>query len=88
MENHWKSAFDRWEKSATALFESALKSPLLLEPLGAALTAVSSALALRQRVLARGWRMLGLASRQDQERTLHQLNQLQSRLLDLEEKLR
>ena len=33
------------------------------------------------------WGALGLPTKRDQERTLHALNQLQSRLLDHEEKL-
>ena len=37
--------------------------------------------------VAETWGSLGLATRRDQERTLHALNQIQSRLLDLEEKL-
>ena len=37
------------------------------------------------RTLARA--QLGLPTKRDQERTLHLLNQLQSRLMDLEEKL-
>ena len=33
------------------------------------------------------WGNMGLPTKRDQERTLHALNQIQSRLLDLEEKL-
>jgi hypothetical protein len=33
------------------------------------------------------WGSLGLPTKRDQERALHKLNQLESRLLDLEEKL-
>ena len=34
-----------------------------------------------------GWGLMGLPTKRDQERTLHALNQIQSRLLDLEEQL-
>jgi hypothetical protein len=36
---------------------------------------------------ARWWSLWGLPTRRDQERSLHALNQLQSRILDLEERL-
>jgi hypothetical protein len=39
------------------------------------------------KAIANWWEMMGLPTRRDQERTLHALNQLQSRLIDLEEKL-
>ena len=34
MEKLFKTAFEKWDKAATRIFESALKSPLVLEPLG------------------------------------------------------
>jgi hypothetical protein len=39
------------------------------------------------KAIAGWWGAWGLPTRRDQERTLHALNQLQSRLIDLEEKL-
>jgi hypothetical protein len=41
----------------------------------------------RDRMLAQLWGSVGLPSKRDQERTLHLLNQLQSRINDLEQKL-
>jgi hypothetical protein len=38
-------------------------------------------------VLEHTWSAFGLSTRRDQERTLHLLNQLQSRIYDLEEQL-
>jgi hypothetical protein len=38
-------------------------------------------------VVATGWGAWGLPTKRDQERILHSLNQLQSKLIDLEEKL-
>ena len=39
------------------------------------------------RVVQGWWSTLGLPNRRDQERTLHALNQINSRLLDLEDEL-
>ena len=43
--------------------------------------------AASDKAVAQWWSMMGLPTRRDQERTLHALNQLQSRLIDLEEQL-
>jgi hypothetical protein len=39
------------------------------------------------RAIAGAWSSIGLPTRRDQERTLHAIHQLQSRILDLEEQL-
>jgi hypothetical protein len=83
----WKKSFDAWESVTAQLFEHALKSPLLLEPMGALLTAAMKAKAVSDRALAQWWRAVGLATACDQDRAMHGLNQLESRLLDLEEQL-
>jgi hypothetical protein len=83
----WKKGFDTWEDATAKLFETWLKSPLVLGPSGALLTAVMKSKAAWDRVAASYWGSLGLPTKRDQERTLHALNQIQSRLLDLEEKL-
>jgi hypothetical protein len=36
---------------------------------------------------AQWWGAIGVSTKRDQERALHALNQIQSRLMDLEEKL-
>ena len=41
----------------------------------------------KDRATSMAWGVLGLPSKHDLERTLHALNQIQSRLLDLEERL-
>jgi len=83
----WKKAFDAWENATAQLTESVLKSPMVLVPSGALLSAIMKSKAAREKASAAWWANLGLATRRDQERTLHALNQLQSRLMDLEEKL-
>jgi hypothetical protein len=59
----------------------------VLRPAGTLLTVTMKVKAVADRALAGGWSTLGLPTRRDQERTLHALNQLNSRLADLEEQL-
>jgi hypothetical protein len=83
----WKKGFDAWESATAQYVEQVLKNPLLLGPSGAMLTAVMKAKAASDQAAASWWGMMGLPTKRDQERSLHALNQLQSRLLDIEEKL-
>jgi hypothetical protein len=83
----WKKGFDAWEIATAQLMETWLKSPLVLGPSGAMLSAMMRAKAAGDKATADAWGMIGLPTKRDQERTLHLLNELQSRLLDLEEKL-
>ena len=83
----YKKAFDAWEGATARYLETWLKSPLVLAPTGTALTAAMKLKSFSDRAAAAWWGALGLPTKRDQERTLHALNQLQSRLLDLEEKL-
>ncbi len=83
----WKKGFDAWENATAKYFEGVMKSPLLLTPAGSLLSATMKAKAAGDQAVAKAWGTLGFATRRDQERTLHALNQIQSRLLDLEEKL-
>lgn len=83
----WKKGFDVWESRTAAFLEVALKSPLVLEPMGQVLSATMKAKAAQDKAVAQAWAAVGLPTRRDQERTLHALNQVQSRLIDLEERL-
>jgi hypothetical protein len=83
----WKKGFDAWESATAQYMEQVLKNPLVLGPSGAMLTAVMKAKAEAEKTQAKMWGSLGLPTKRDQERTLHALNQIQSRLIDLEEKL-
>jgi hypothetical protein len=87
MIDSWKKGFDAWENVTAQYLDAWLRSPLVLWPSGAALTGAMRAKKARQEVFTGWWRWLGLATREDQERTLHALHQLESRLLDLEEHL-
>ena len=83
----WKKAFDQWEGATANVLEAWMKSPLVLEPAGHALSMTMRIKAATDRVVAQCWGAVGLPTKRDQERTLHALNKLESRLLDLEEQL-
>lgn len=83
----WKKGFDAWEDATARYLEAVLKTSAVLVPSGALLSAVMKAKAEGDRAVAQLWGALGLPSRRDQERTLHLLNQLHSRITDLEQKL-
>jgi hypothetical protein len=83
----WKKGFDAWENATAKYMETVMKSPLLLAPTGLMLGNAMKAKAAYDKAAAQWVGSLGLATKRDQERSLHALNQLQSRLLDLEERL-
>ena len=83
----FKQAFDAWEAAAAPMFEAWLKSPFVLGPAGNMLSAYSQMRSTRERMMSAWWSSFGLPTRADQRRALHAMNELQSRLIDLEEKL-
>src|SRR5262245_6033301 len=83
----WLQQFDRWENATAAYSEEVLRSPLLLSPLGRMMTAAFQAKIGFDQALQHWWSFVGLPTRGEQERILHALNQLESRLYDLEERL-
>lgn len=83
----WKRGFDAWEQSTAKLFEQWLKSPVVLEPAGAMLTAAMKVKRQTDDAMAQWWAATGLPTRREQERMLHLINQLTSRVMDLEEEL-
>lgn len=85
--DYWKKGFDAWEDATAKYVEQWLKSPFVLGPSGAMLSAAMKAKAAADKAKAQIWGQWGLPTKRDQERALHLLNQLQSRILDLEEKL-
>jgi hypothetical protein len=87
MWDQWKKGFDAWEGATAQVLEQWMKSPLVLGPSGTMLTAMMKAKAASDQLAAQWWGALGLPTKRDQERTLHALNEMESRLLDLEERL-
>jgi hypothetical protein len=83
----WKKGFEAWEGATARYVEQVLKNPLVLGPSGAMLGAAMKAKAASDKAAATYWGAMGLSTKRDQERTLHALNQIQARLLDIEDKL-
>jgi hypothetical protein len=83
----WKNGFGAWEQATARYPETVLKSPAVLGRSGALLSAFMRAKAMGDRAVAAWWGAVGLPTERDQERALHRLNRIESRLLDLEEKL-
>lgn len=83
----WKKGFDAWENATAKYMEHWLKSPMLLWPSGMMLSGAMKAKAAYDKAAAQWVGSFGVATKRDQERTLHTLHQLESRLLDLEERL-
>jgi len=83
----WKQGFGAWEQATAQYMEKLLTNPGVLGPAGAMLTAAMKTKAATDRAMTAWWSALGLPTRHDQERSLHKLNQLESRLYDLEERL-
>jgi hypothetical protein len=85
--DQWKKGFDVWEDATAKYVEQWLKSPLVLGPSGAMMGAAMKVKAASDKAKAHWWSEMGLSTKRDQERILHALHQLQSKVLDLEEKL-
>jgi hypothetical protein len=83
----FKQYVGAWESNTAKVAEQLLRSPLVLSPAATMISAALRTKALADKNLAAAWGVLGLPTRRDQERTLHALHQIQSRLVDLEERL-
>ncbi|MBP6631219.1 MAG: hypothetical protein KBG28_02350 [Kofleriaceae bacterium] len=83
----WKKGFAVWEQTTAKYLEQVMSNPAVLGPAGTMLTAAMKTKAATDRAVSTWWATIGLPTRRDQERSLHKLNQLESRLLDLEERL-
>lgn len=87
MWEQWKKGFFAWEEATAGYMERTLKNPAVLGPAGHLLASAMKARAAGDQALAQFWGGWGLPTKRDQERTLHALNQIHSKLLDLEERL-
>jgi hypothetical protein len=83
----WKKGFDAWENATAQYMELVMKSPLVLWPAGMMLTSAMKSKVAWDRALHKTWGAVGLPTKRDQERALHALSRLESRILDLEERL-
>ena len=85
--DQWKKGFDVWEATTAKLVEEWMKSPFVVGPSGVFLAAATRMKTVGDAAKAAWWAEMGLPTKRDQERTLHLLNQLQSKVMDLEEKI-
>ena len=83
----YRKGFDAWERATADYLEVWMRSPLVLEPAGLLLSVAAKAKAAGDRAASGWWGALGLPTKRDQERTLHAIHELESKLLDLEERL-
>jgi hypothetical protein len=79
--------FETWEKRTSEYCERLLRNPALLSAVGGLLTSGYKNKILIDKTLTAFWKNLNLPNKRDQERTLHLLNELHSRIFDLEERL-
>ncbi len=84
----WKKGFDKWESATAEYLERVLESPAVLYPSGKMLQSVMKTKAKLDDAAEKWWGVWGLPTKHDQERTLHRINKLESRILDLEEQIR
>ena len=83
----WKKGFAAWEGATAEYLDAVLKNEAVLGPAGAMLTVTMKAKSASDKAMTTWWGGLGLPTKRDQERALHKINQLESRLMDLEEEL-
>ena len=83
----WKKGFDAWDAATTRYFDAVLRSPVMLVPSGSMVTGLAKAQARRDKMMSAWWSLWGLPTRREQERAMHTLHQLHSRIIDLEEEL-
>jgi hypothetical protein len=83
----WRMWFDAWEPRAAIAWDATVRHPWVVEPLAATITTVARAKSVVDGVRRRLLRAFGLPTREDQERTLFLLQRMESRLLDLEDRL-
>jgi len=83
----WKKGFEVWEKATADYLDNVMRNPVVLGPAGNLLTVAMKTKAATDRAVANWWGVMGLPTKRDQERALHKLNTLESRILDLEDQL-
>ncbi len=79
----FRHAFNLWEKTTRAYFDTLIRSPLFLSTSGAGLNSFFMLKKFTDRGLETCISSMGLPTRKDQVKALHLLNQLEGRLDDL-----
>jgi len=85
------SVFDRmyqvWEQQTADYFEKLLRNDAFLDLTGGMMNSALRSKVAFDQMLSALWKGLLLPNKRDQERTLHLLNELHSRMNDIEERL-
>jgi len=83
----FKEAYQIWEKPAGEFWMAYLSSPLFLETLGQGLTLSLSYQRMAKAAAIGFWRAWGLPDTDTQDKTLHKLNEIESRIDRLSEQM-
>ncbi|MDP3276554.1 MAG: poly(R)-hydroxyalkanoic acid synthase subunit PhaE [Deltaproteobacteria bacterium] len=83
--DQWKKGFDKWESNTAERLERWLRSPAVLTPGGALLSAALRLKATRDASIEFVLSSMRLPTRTEQERTLYELQRLRSQVMDLQE---
>jgi hypothetical protein len=83
-QSFFRQAFAAWERSTSATFDALARNPFFLGSSGSGLNAVLAMKKIADQALTSFVGALGLATRHDQERTLHLLHQIEGKLEDLQ----
>jgi len=75
------------ERNTSKYFEKLFRDPTFLKFMGNSMDQMFKAKILNDDFFLSLWKQMLLPNKRDQERTLHQLNEIESQLFDLEEKL-
>lgn len=84
----WKKGFDKWESTTAEYMEELLESRAVLYPSGKLLEAAMKSKSALDEATRKWWGAWGLPTKADQERALHTINELEGRLIDLEQEIR
>lgn len=79
----FKDSFNIWEKHTARYWDHVLRNPLFLDLLGKNLELSLTFQNNLQKTLEQSWRAWGIPTRQDQLRTLHTLNELDTQVRQL-----
>lgn len=85
--NFIEQAYSVWEKRTSKLIDSALRNSQVLKASSEVMNQQFKSKIVMDQALMKTWRNLLLPNKKDQEKTLHLLNELHSRIFDLEERL-
>ncbi len=84
---NWKNNFSRWEESTANYVDRMLRNPSLIGPVATILSGAMKGKTATEAWIAMPCSLVGIPSKRDIERAAHKINQLQSRILDLEEEI-